>query len=605
MNIRAGLAFGVAFVAGLTSPIALRAYSLIGGAWPSGTIPVQIQLDATAPATPALPLTDGTTTWNAVAQSAMDEWNSVMVRSKLVGTVSTSKTTSESDNINSVFFANTVFGDAFDTFTLAVTLTDNYDTENFPTVRIHEADLVVNANRTWNSYRGANHSNPVDLRRVVLHELGHVIGLNHPDAAYPVQNVTAIMNSTISNLETLQTDDRNGALFLYGNALVAPTLTKQPVGQTATASNSVTISIGINNAATAPDPSALLGYVWYFKPTGTSTFERLFTITSATLNFGAVQPSDAGQYYVQVMTPDVTLTSATVTLTVNPVTATPDTTLLNISTRALAGSGQTMIAGFVINGSRPKTILVRAIGPTLGSFGVGGTLADPKLTLLSLKDPANPATVATSLQTWDQDPTTASTLRSTMSRVGAFGLPAGSHDAVILATVPPGNYSAQATTWSSNSGVAMIEVYDADSTPDTTNRIINISTRGYVGTGDNVMISGFVVRGPGPHTYLIRVAGPSLANFNVTNTLFDPYLKLYSGSTLLREADDWDSPAFLQPTLSAAFTQVGAFAFTDRKESAMLVTLQPGNYTAIASGNDNAGTTSAVGNAIIEIYEIQ
>jgi predicted Zn-dependent protease len=605
MNIRTGFAFGIVLAAELIFPVTLRAYALIGGAWATGNIPMRLQLDATAPTSPTLPLTDGTTSWNAVAQSAMDEWNTVIVRSKFVGTVSTSKTASEPDNVNNIFFATTVYGDAFDTFTLAVTLTDNYDTEHFPTVQIHEADLVVNANRTWNSYRGVSHSNPVDLRRVVLHELGHVIGLNHPDEAYPVQNVTAIMNSTISNLETLQTDDRNGALFLYGNALVAPTLTRQPVGQTATASNSVTISVGINNAATAPDSSALLGYVWYFKPTSASTFERLFTITSATLNFGAVQPSDAGQYYVQVMTPDVTLTSDTVTLTVNPVTATPDTTLLNISTRALAGSGQTMIAGFVINGSRPKTILVRAVGPTLGSFGVGGTLADPKLTLLSLKDAANPATVATSLQTWDQDPTTASTLRSTMSRVGAFGLPAGSHDAVILATVPPGNYSALATTWSSNTGIAMIEVYDADSTPDTTNRIINISTRGYVGTGDNVMISGFVVRGPGPHTYLIRVAGPSLATFNVTNTLYDPYLKLYSSSTLLREADDWDSPAFLQPTLSAAFKQVQAFAFTDRKESAMLVTLQPGNYTAIASGNDNAGTTSAVGNAIIEIYEIQ
>lgn len=593
------------FVAAVSCATMLHAYSLIGGAWKTGNIPIQLQLDATAPTTVALPLNDSSASWNAVAQSAMDEWNTVMVRSKFVGTVSSSKTATEGDGVTNVFFSNTAYGETFDTFTLAVTLTDNVDDESFPTVQIHEADLIVNSNRTWNSYRGSIKSNPVDLRRVVLHELGHVIGLDHPDQAYPVQFVSAIMNSTVSNLETLQTDDRSGATFLYGSALPVPAITRQPTNQTASASGSASLSVGINNAATAPDVSALFGYVWYFKPIGASSYERLFTITSATINFGAVQLSDAGSYYVKVMTPDVTLTSNTVTLTVNPVTTTQNTTLLNISTRALAGSGQNMIAGFVVTGSKNKTILVRAIGPTLSTFGVGGTLADPKLTLLSLKDSTNPATLATSLQKWDQDPTTADTLRTTMSRVGAFGLPAGSQDAVILATVPPGNYSAQATTWSNKSGVTMIEVYDADPTTDPDNRIINISTRGYVGTGDNVMISGFVVRGPGPHTYLIRLAGPTLTAFNVTNTLFDPYLKLYSGSTLLRDADDWDSPASLQPTLTSAFKQVGAFTFTDRKESAMLVTLQPGNYTAVANGNDNAGTTDPTGNAIIEIYEVQ
>lgn len=184
--------------------------------------------------------------------------------------------------------------------------------------------------------------------------------------------------------------------------------------------------------------------------------------------------------------------------------------------------------------------------------------------------------------------------------------------------MPPGNYSAQATSPSGKTGVVLIEAYDADTVKDTTSRLANLSSRGFIGTGTNVLIAGFSVMGPGPHTYLVRVSGASIASapFNVTGTIVDPILTLFSGdSRRLREDDDWDSPPSAQSALNTAFGQVGAFAYPypstvsgkrddTAMQSAMLVTLQPGTYSVVASGNANNGTTSPTGNALVEIYEM-
>ncbi|MCX6943063.1 MAG: hypothetical protein NTX09_20435, partial [Verrucomicrobia bacterium] len=252
-----------------------------------------------------------------------------------------------------------------------------------------------------------------------------------------------------------------------------------------------------------------------------------------------------------------------------------------------------------VTGPRPKTVLLRAAGPTLATFGVTGTLADPQLILKN----SIGTTVATSAALWDQSPN-APDIRTATSRVGAFVLPSGSRDAVIFTTLAPGNYTATTTSPSNATGIILIDVYDADATRAPANRIANLSTRGYVSTGSDTLIAGFVVSGPGPRTYLVRIAGDTLRSLGVTATLDDPFLKLFTGSTLLREKDDWDSPVSFQPALRAAFTSVGAFVFSDRQEPAMLVTLQPGSYTAQATGLTNDGTTNPTGNALIEIYEV-
>lgn len=602
---------------GFAAAPAMHAYALMGSSWPTGNITMRLQLDATAPANVTLPLRDGSATWNAVAQSAIDEWNPNLVRSKLVGSPSTSTVTSEGDNVNSVFFDTTVYGTAFDQFTLAITLVDQVVEGGWPTVRTAETDLVVNKNKTWNAYTGANAADAVDLRRVVLHELGHVLGLDHPDQQKPVQVVSAIMNSQISDLNHLQSDDLSGITYLYGSALPVSTITTQPTGKTVSVNGKASLAIGVNGTNTGPAAQpAKLSYNWYFKGANASAFERLFTVSGPSMDFGTAQLSDAGAYYVEIETPDGKVTSSTATLTVNAIATTTSTALHNISTRGIAGSGSsTMIVGFVVTGSRAKNILLRAVGPTLGSspFNVPGTLADPKLTLVG----QGGATLATSIDVWDQA-SNASQLRDTFSRVGAFPLLAGSHDAVILATVQPGNYTALATSASNASGVVLVEAYDADTVQDATSTLKNLSTRGYVGSGANVLIAGFSVQGPGPRTYLIRVSGPSLipAPYNVTGTIPDPILTLFDNNSVqIRVNDDWDSPSFNQAALNTAFQQAGAFAWKypstvngvrddTAMQSAMLVTLQPGNYTAQASGNDNNGSTESTGNALIEIYEM-
>ena len=575
-----------------------RAAAPIGAAWPTGDIPMRLQLDATRPTSVALPLQDGSASWNAVGQAALEQWNAVLGRSRFSSTIGTDGEGDTGDHVNSVLFASTAFGFPFDSRTLAVTYTDRYDEEGAETVRIVEADVVVNSARTWNSYRGSLQGNTIDLRRVLTHELGHALGLDHPDTASPVQSVAAIMNSTVSNIEALQPDDLAGIRSLYSSPVPVLAITRQPASHTAPVASAYTLDFQVNNAA--PQNAALIGYTWFFKAAGAADFEELFTIHQPTLPFGTLQLSDAGTYYVRGMTPDATVESDRVTLEVTPIATSSDTLLANRSTRGTAGAGsRAMVVGFVVSGTRAKDVLLRAIGPTLGSFGVAGTLADPQLTVRN----SSGTTVATSAAIWDQSANVAD-IRTTSARVGAFALPAGTRDAVLLLSLPPGNYTALAGSPSSTTGNVLIEAYDADVTPDPTSRLSNLSTRGFTGTGSSILIAGFTVQGPGPRTYLIRVAGDTLASFGVNNTLDDPILTLFSGATELRTLDDWDSPAAIQPSLADAFTKVGAFAFKDRQETAMIVTLPPGSYTAQATGNPNDGASNPTGAALIEIYEM-
>jgi hypothetical protein len=130
---------------------------------------------------------------------------------------------------------------------------------------------------------------------------------------------------------------------------------------------------------------------------------------------------------------------------------------------------------------------------------------------------------------------------------------------------------------------------------------VNIATRGQVSSGENVLIAGLVVTGPGPRTYLIRAVGPTLARapFNVSGALDDPFLQIHQGETLLRENDDWDAPFSAQPALREAADKVGAFELQVRRDAAMIITLQPGSYTAKVTGFQGA-----TGVSLVEVYEL-
>jgi hypothetical protein len=578
-----------------------HAYLLSGNSWPSGIIPMVLQLDATTPANVTFPLNDGATGWNSMAASIFTDWNAVLNRTTFTSTESASTTSAYGNKLNNVVFAGTIYGEAFDTRTLAVTLSST-------TLRKSESDVLVNSTRTWNSYRGALRT-ATDLRRVLLHEFGHVLGLNHPDQDTPAQSVAAIMNSAVSNTELLQADDTAGVAYLYSTTIAKPAITRQPASTTVNVASPTNLSVSVDGSATLKS-DALHDYTWYFAPTGSTTFEPLFTIKSSSrLDFTLAQLGDAGRYYFAATTPDDTVVSNTVTLSVNPITVASATQLANVATRGVAGAGaNAMIVGFNISGTKSKQVLLRAVGPGLAAFGVPGTLADPILTLQTAA--STPVVVATN-DNWEQQsaPATAAIVSATAARVGGFALPAGSKDAVILATLPPGGYTALVSSPDSSTGVVLLEAYDADSPLDSAIKLTNLSTRGRVGTGGDIIIAGFVVSGPGPKTYLVRAVGPTLADapFTLAGALLDPYLKIYRDATLLRENDDWDSPAAAQPAIRAAAAQVGAFPLRETRntvtrsglDSVLIMTLPPGSYTAQMSGL-NGGT----GIALVEVYEL-
>jgi hypothetical protein len=255
-------------------------------------------------------------------------------------------------------------------------------------------------------------------------------------------------------------------------------------------------------------------------------------------------------------------------------------TFSNLSTRALVLTGdQVEIAGFIISGNQTKTVVIRGMGPTLSSFGVSGFLPDPILelydqtSLIAVNDnwlnSSNADSIPESLRPAD---------RSTES--------------VILTTLQPGNYTAILRGKNNSTGIGLIEVYDQNSS--SVCNLTNVSTRGFVGGGDGVMIEGIIPTGSGNAQVVIRALGPSLAQYGVAGALADPALSLVDNNgTVLMSNNDW------KDTQEAQIQAIG-FAPPSDRDSAMLVTLQPNNYTAIVRGiNGNTGV------ALVEAYQLK
>jgi hypothetical protein len=252
----------------------------------------------------------------------------------------------------------------------------------------------------------------------------------------------------------------------------------------------------------------------------------------------------------------------------------------NISTRGMVGIGdEVMIGGFIITGSANKTVLIRAIGPSLSNppFNLAGTLQDPNLSLFS------GSTMTDFNDNW-ADASNAQSIDPNLR-------PNSGLESAILISLPPGAYTAIVRGANGGTGIGLVEVFDLDATVPS--KLGNISTRGLVETGDSVMIGGFVVRGPDNEQVVVRAIGPSLASppFNLTNVLQNPSLGLFNDQGVrIQFNDDWQSDQAndiiatgLQPSNAA--------------ESAIVRTLTPGNYTAIVTGVN--GTT---GIALVEVY---
>jgi hypothetical protein len=306
--------------------------------------------------------------------------------------------------------------------------------------------------------------------------------------------------------------------------------------------------------------------------TGTVNGSGVLTVTTSNNAQLAVSINASAQTVSASLTPSGSTTPITYYGLSD--TVTPNGYLANLSVRAAMAAGQTLIVGFVVDGGA-KPMLVRAAGPVLNRYGLTGVV-DPNLTLY------NGGTVVASNDNWD------ASLVTTFATLGAFAFDAASKDAALLQSIN-GPHTAQATA--TGAGAILVEAYDAG--PNDGRKLVNLSTRFQVGTGDNILIAGFVLSGTGTKQLLIRAVGPTLTNYGVTGVLADPQLSVFDVGTPIASNNDWSS------SLSATFTTLGAFALNaGSKDAALVVTLQAGKaYTVQVSGVGNT-----TGEALVEIY---
>jgi hypothetical protein len=316
--------------------------------------------------------------------------------------------------------------------------------------------------------------------------------------------------------------------------------------------------------------------------------------TNASLTLPSVQAGDAGNYTLTATNAAGSATSAIATLVID--TPKPGR-LINLSVRSQAGTGsQTLIAGFIISGSGTKPVMIRASGPTLTNFGVTNPLPDPSLSLFLGQ------TVTAQNDNWGDAPNQAAITAANGNMEGTFAL--NSKDSIILNPLSANGYTAQVTGPAGSTGVALVEVFDTDTLQpgdpgfETQPRLTNISARSQVGTGANILIAGFIINGNVPKHIMIRGSGATLTNFGVNGVLADPILKVYSGQTMIAQNDNWGAAANVDAIRAANGNQEGPYAL-DPKDSALVLTLAPGGYTAQLSGVNN---TTGVG--LIEVFDL-
>jgi len=265
--------------------------------------------------------------------------------------------------------------------------------------------------------------------------------------------------------------------------------------------------------------------------------------------------------------------------------------LVNSSSRGVVNTGESIIIqGFVLNGPGQTDVIVRGVGPGLEDQGVSSFLVNPRIEVYD-----SIGVLQDSNETWG-DNANVDLLRDEMSRVGAFALEEGSDDAALLLSLDPGLYTVQMKGVDGETGVGLIELYDADA--ENRVNLANLSSRNLVGTGEEQLILGFVVSGEVPKKVLIRASGPALEDLGVSNFLADPMLTVYNGQSPIATNDNWeDNPN----NVAALSVEAGAEAYpAGSKDAAVVLWLEPGIYTAVVSGVD-----ASTGIGLVEVFELE
>ncbi|MEY2489063.1 MAG: hypothetical protein QOC70_1005 [Verrucomicrobiota bacterium] len=371
-----------------------------------------------------------------------------------------------------------------------------------------------------------------------------------------------------------------------GTPTPTPTATPPVTTPTPTATPTATHTPTPTPPVTTPTPTVT-------PPATTPTPTPTPPVTTPTPTPPATTPTPTSTPPATTPTPTPTPPATTPTPTSTPPTATPTPTpaatpppaaqSVNLSTRMRVQTGENVgIGGFIITGTAPKHVLLRAIGPSLAQSGVPNVLADP---VLELHGPGTFVTITN--DNWMDDPVQKAAILAT-------GIaPTNNLESAIDATLNPGAYTAIVRGKNNTSGVALVEAYDLSQA--VLAKLANISTRAFVGTGDNIVIAGFTLGGHnGDDEIVVRGLGPSLAAFGVANVLADPTLELRDGNgALLMANNNWqDNPAQMAALIGAGL------APTNPLESAIAATLPPGLYTALLAGLNNGA-----GVGVVEVYD--
>lgn len=367
----------------------------------------------------------------------------------------------------------------------------------------------------------------------------------------------------------------NGAGFATSNPAL---LSVANAGVVTSAPQSQAIATGATATFSVSASGTGLTYQWLFNGIA------IPGATASSYTLANAGPGASGTFMVVVSNASAVVAEEAASLAV-----TTNARIVNLSIRGSVGTNnEDLVVGFVSSGTGSKQVLVRGVGPTLASMGVSGALAAPQLTLFDQKG----ATLATN-SAWGG----ATALSQVFAQVYAFPLPANSADAAILKSLAAGSYTAHVTALNGTTGIALAELYDAD-TGTPTASLVNVSGRAYVPNGNGVLVAGFVISGPSSETVLIRGIGPSLRPYGIMNALPATKVQLFdSKGTEVTANAGWGN----DPWISGTGDQVKAFPMlAGSLDSALLVTIPPGSYTAQVSG-----INSATGVGMVEIYEVR
>jgi hypothetical protein len=396
-----------------------------------------------------------------------------------------------------------------------------------------------------------------------------IAGATSADFGATAPGVYTVMVSTSAGSVLSQAATVNVTTSSGVPVVVAPTLVSQPQGGTlvyGSSHNPTNLTVG----AVALLP---LSYQWSLNGN---------VIPGATTS--TYTASTAGSY-------TVTVTSSAGSVTSAPAMLAWANRLINISSRVTLSPTAPATIGFVLSSTTgaSKQVLVRSIGPGLLAYGVASPIGHPSLTVYN----AGGAVIATNTG-WGNSPAVV----AADSATGAFPLQTGSTDSALVLTLPPGAYTAQASSADGSTGNVLIETYEV--TADNP-RLINLSTLATVSSGTNgPIVGGFVTSGTQSSQVLVRAIGPALGTYGVTGTLAQPVLSIYNANGVLIGVNaGWSSNASANAvSIAAAATATGAFALQPGSaDAALLLTLAPGAYTAQITGVNGTG-----GAALLEFY---